>query len=74
MPSAADGPTVGQTPRREIPEPRIPSLAVVDNLDVLRDLSLSLLPGCRALMMYEFILQCPLKAFHRRIVVAIAPA
>jgi hypothetical protein len=52
----------------------MPSLAVVEDLDVLRDRSLSLLPGCRALMMHEFILQCSLKAFHRRIVVAIAPA
>ena len=50
----------------------MPALAVVEDLDVLRDLAPDLLPRLIALMVHEFILQRAPKAFYRRIVVAVA--
>ena len=51
----------------------MPSLAVVEDLDVLRDLSPGLRPGFVTPVMYEFVLQRPPKTFHRCIVVTIPP-
>ena len=52
----------------------MPALAIVADLDVLGDLSPSLLTGFIASMVHQFIVQCTPKAFHRRSVVAVAPA
>jgi len=50
------------------------SLAVAEDLDVLGDLMPSLLTGFVAPMVQQFVVKRAPKAFHRRIVVAVAPA
>ena len=66
------GPLLGKCCRRTIPESRMLPLAVVEHLDVLRNLSPSLLPRMISPMMHQLIFQCPPETLHRRVVIAIA--
>jgi len=65
-------PLLGKRSGRAIPEPRMPSLTVREDLDVLRDLAPRLLTGLVATMMYQLILQRAPETLHRRVVIAIA--
>jgi len=66
------GPLLGKCRRRAIPQPGMPPLAVVEHLDVLRNLSPSLLPRIISPMVHQLIFQCPPETLHRRVVIAIA--
>ena len=54
-------PLLGKRGGRAIPEPGMPPLTVIEDLDVLRDLAPSLLTGLVATMMHQLILQRPPK-------------
>ena len=58
--------------RGKVPQPCLPSLAIVEYLDVLRDLSDRLFSRLVATMMDKLILERTPEALHRSIVVAIA--
>ena len=66
------GPLLGKCRRRAIPEPRMPPLTVIEELNVLRDLAPRLLPRIISPMMHQLIFQCPPETLHRRVVIAIA--
>lgn len=66
------GPLLSKRRGRLIPEPRMPSLTVIEELDVLRNLVSSLFTSLEMPVMHQFVLQRPPKTFHRRIVVAVA--
>jgi len=55
-------------------KPRLLSDAVVEDLDVCRDLALGLLAGREATVMHQFSLQRTPTAFHRRVVPTVALA
>lgn len=67
------GPLLGKGRRREIPQPGMPPLTVVEELDVLRDLSSGLFARGVAPVMYQFVLPRPPKAFHGGIVITVPP-
>lgn len=50
----------------------MPPLTVIEDLDVLRDLSPSLLPCRISPLVDQLIFQCPPETLHRRVVIAIA--
>ena len=52
----------------------MPSLAVVEDVNVLGDLALSLVTGFIAAMMHQFILERAPETLHRRVVIAVPPA
>ena len=51
----------------------MPTLAVVEELNVLRDLSPGLFPCFIPPAVHELVLQRPPETFHRRVVVAVSP-
>ena len=52
----------------------MPTLAIVEDFDVLGNLADRLLPGFVTSVVDEFIFECSPETFHRRIIVAISPA
>src|SRR5215831_6969038 len=50
----------------------MPTLTVIEDLDVLRDLPPGLLPRVITPVMHQLILQCPPETLHRRVVIAVA--
>ena len=66
------GPLLGKRHGRTIAETGVPPLSVLEGLDVLHDLAVSLRTGLVAPVMRQFILQRSPKTLHRRIVIAVA--
>ena len=66
------GPLLGKRHGRAIAETGVPPLSVLEGLDVLRDLAVSLRTGLVAPVMHQLILQRSPKTLHRRIVIAVS--
>ena len=65
------GPLLGKCHWRASPEPGAPPLPVIEDLDILRDLAVSLLTGLVATMMHQLILQRSSETLHRRVVITV---
>ena len=65
-------PVLGKRRGRAIPEPGMPPLPGVEQLDGLRDLAPRLLTGLVTPLMHQLRLQRPSDTFQRRVVIAIA--
>ena len=60
--------------RRQESQSFLSALPVIENLDVLRDISHCLLPGCVVAVMYQLLFQGAPEAFHGSIIKAVPRA